>query len=135
MIAVALFACGCGSSAPKVVPVKGVVKHQGQPVPKLLVFFHPEKGRSSWGRTDEEGRFELLYDAQQKGALIGNHTIYVVYDELPSDPMEIALREASRPQKKPKAIARIEAKYGKRSSSPLKQKITQPEENLRLNLD
>lgn len=67
---------GCGGG-PNIVKVTGQLTYKGKPVPNVDVDFVPEKGRPSWGRTDEQGRFELEYDRHQKGALVGKHKVSV----------------------------------------------------------
>src|SRR5437870_3996017 len=77
---------GC-QSGPKVVPVKGMVTRNGQPLKRLTVNFFPEDdSRPSTTRTDDEGRFELSYDQAQKGACVGRHKIVVAF--LPTNPIE-----------------------------------------------
>ncbi|MCI0460603.1 MAG: DUF4198 domain-containing protein [Gemmataceae bacterium] len=74
LLLVALTGCGGG---PSIVKVSGQLSYKGKPVPNVELDFVPEKGRPSLGRTDEQGRFELEYDRQQKGALVGKHKVSV----------------------------------------------------------
>ncbi len=122
-----LTAIGC-SSGPKIVPVSGVATHKGQPVPSLRINFQPEHGRPSWGDTDENGRFTLEYDAQNKGALVGKHTVSAVYH--PRNPQE----EMGLVKRHP-AVNAVAAKYGDQGKSPLKVEITGPTDNLELKFD
>src|SRR5712675_2209436 len=73
---VIVFLAGCGGG-PNVVAVTGVLTYKGKPVTNAYVDFVPEKGRPSWGQTDEQGRFKLDYDPQRNGALVGKHKVSV----------------------------------------------------------
>ena len=82
------FAVGCGGSGPELAPVTGVVTLDGKPVEGKLVSFTPmtftpntESGRSSVGFTDKDGRYELYYTAQKKGALITEHSVTIATPE------------------------------------------------------
>lgn len=84
--AVALFAAavvGCGGS--KYAPVSGVVKLNGQPYAKAVVSFqpmstadNPHPGRGSSAYTDDTGRFVLVSDDDQNGAVIGKHRVRIM---------------------------------------------------------
>src|SRR6478672_13610229 len=53
---------GCGQSGPQIAPVHGHVKLDGQPLANADVQFQPEGSqRPSSGRTDAEGRYDLMY--------------------------------------------------------------------------
>lgn len=68
---------GCGSSGPPIAAVYGVVKLDDKPVPGALVQFTPENGRPSSGVTDSNGRYDLVYTHDQKGALLGTHKVKI----------------------------------------------------------
>ena len=68
---------GCGSDGPEIAEVEGQVLMDGQPLPDATVTFEPAGGRSSLGRTDEEGRFELRYSSTESGALVGDHAVRI----------------------------------------------------------
>jgi hypothetical protein len=36
----------------------------------------PKAGRPSWGKTDAQGKFEMVYDEDYNGAEIGHHKVY-----------------------------------------------------------
>ncbi|HVK14674.1 MAG TPA: hypothetical protein VM597_38405 [Gemmataceae bacterium] len=86
VLAAAVFAAaGCGGS--KIVPVSGTVKLNGQLYKNAIVSFQPlgskdndNPGRGSSGRTDDQGRFTLVYDGQQPGALVGKHRVRIFTD-------------------------------------------------------
>jgi hypothetical protein len=113
---------GC-DSGPKIVKVAGIATYKSEPIPSLLIQFQPAHGRPSWGITDENGRFELEYDAKHKGAVIGKHTVSAIYRaRTPEEEMGGGKRHP--------AIKPITEKYGDTMNSPLKIDITEPVENL-----
>ena len=71
---VALAGCGDG---PTIVPVAGTLTYKGKPVTNASINFIPKEGRPSVGQTDEEGRFNLLYEPKHFGALVGTHKVSV----------------------------------------------------------
>ena len=99
---------GCGERRPETVPVSGVATYKGKPVPRILLTFTPAMGRPSTGTTDAEGKFELSYEAEHKGAQPGTHTVTVDY--LPRDPGEEMEIEEGR-KKRPPEIEAILKKY------------------------
>jgi hypothetical protein len=71
-------ASGCGSGdVPDLARVSGVVKLGGQPLAGAQVRFQPEQGRPSLGITDASGNYELQYNADNSGALIGKHVVRI----------------------------------------------------------
>jgi hypothetical protein len=74
---------GCGDG-PSLARVSGVVTLNGKPYPNALVSFQPmaskesqNPGKGSVGQTDENGRFELVYEGRKKGAVVGKHTVRI----------------------------------------------------------
>lgn len=73
-----LFNAGCSSSGgPELARVTGSIKLDGTPLPEASVTFVPESGRPSFGVTDSDGRFDLMYTNDKRGAMPGEHTIRV----------------------------------------------------------
>lgn len=70
-----LVCLGCGGG--DVGYVGGTVTMDGAPLPDALVTFQPEGGRPSYGRTDQSGRYELIYTRDEKGAVPGKHTVSI----------------------------------------------------------
>ena len=85
---------GCGQSGPQIAPVHGHVKLDGQPLANADVQFQPEGSqRPSSGRTDAEGRYDLMYKRGQPGAMVGPHTVRIwVSPEVVRNPPIIAAR-------------------------------------------
>ncbi|WP_166828455.1 Ig-like domain-containing protein [Thalassoroseus pseudoceratinae] len=78
LLSMTLVLNGCGGGAsdvPDVYPVSGLLKVNGQPVADVQVTFQPDSGPMSVGVTDEEGKFELLLNADTMGAVAGQHTV------------------------------------------------------------
>ena len=77
LVCVTMFILGCGgSSVPQLGSVSGTVTKGDQPVSGVKVTFAPkEEGRPSSGLTDDQGKFDLMYNVDEKGAVIGMHTI------------------------------------------------------------
>ena len=72
-----LLAIGCGSSGPELARVQGTVKLDGAPLPEAMITFVPAEGRPSFGVTDSDGNFDLLYTTDRRGALPGEHVVRV----------------------------------------------------------
>jgi hypothetical protein len=71
----ALAGCGKGDY-PAMAKVTGTVTYKGKPVPNMMVNFMPKAGRPSWGKTDAQGKFEMVYDEDYNGVEIGHHKVY-----------------------------------------------------------
>jgi hypothetical protein len=85
---------GCGKDGPQIAPVHGRITLDGQPLASADISFQPtDAKRVSRGRTDADGRYELLYKRGQKGAIVGPHTVRIwVSPELMKNPPIIAAR-------------------------------------------
>jgi len=84
-ISIALFGlaglCGCGggggASIPALGTVTGKVTVGGQPLANAVVTFTPASGRPSAGTTGSDGTYKLMYNVDNAGATIGEHTVLV----------------------------------------------------------
>lgn len=74
-----LLLAGCGGSGPELGKVKGTVTLGGQPLEEAEVTFQPTaKGTApSAGTTDADGRYELMYTFDTKGAVPGEHIVTI----------------------------------------------------------
>src|SRR5690606_6599242 len=75
------FLVGCRGSAdrPELGQVTGTVYLDGEPVPFVWVMFNPTGGgRTSMGRSDENGQYKLMYLDGVEGANIGQHEVAVM---------------------------------------------------------
>ncbi len=84
---VLILTAGCGDRLP-VAPVSGRITFEGAPLVGATVTTQPiavegnDPGSGSFGKTDEEGRYELeLVTPEMKGAIIGAHRVMIT----PSD--------------------------------------------------
>ena len=72
--------CSGGPTLPTRAPVKGVVKVNGQPVPKAFVQFIPvdeAKGRPATGQADASGNYVLYTFEANDGAVPGEYKVVV----------------------------------------------------------
>lgn len=102
------FVCaGCGDST--IGSVEGTVTFDGQPLKGALVTFVPkEGGRPSYGRTDEDGRYELHYSNDKDGALVGSHKV-MISTERGGD------EDAEDPKKRKSVKEKVPARYNKKT--------------------
>jgi hypothetical protein len=82
LLAAVILSCfvGCSRSGtrPELMPVKGRVTLDGQPLAGAVVLFRAEAGgRGSRGTTGKDGRYELVYLRDIKGAQLGKHTVSI----------------------------------------------------------
>lgn len=68
---------GCGSDLPEIGEVTGTVTLDGKPVKDAKVIYSSDHARTSYGKTDDEGKYELTYIRNIKGAAIGSHTVSI----------------------------------------------------------
>ena len=74
-----VFLAGCGgvSDQPELGQVEGNVTLGGKPLAGASVVFQPEKGRPSFGTTDENGHYQLSYKEDVPGAAVGRHAVAI----------------------------------------------------------
>ena len=102
-------ACGCGGS--DLGQVTGKVTMKGRPLANVEVEFQPvDNRRPSSGVTNAEGVYELQYNTERKGALVGEHTVRISAPEGGGDGEE-----------NPAKVIEIPAKYN--TQSTLKKKV------------
>lgn len=80
-----LVLCGC-NKGPAVAPVTGIVTQNGEPLNGALVEFQPDQGAPSYGYTDADGRYEIQYQTNRMGALLGHHWVSVTTIGEKTDP-------------------------------------------------
>lgn len=78
-----LFHVGCSSRGdqPELGTVTGTITLDGQPLAGVAVVFQPDNGRPSRGMTDAQGKYELTYIRQTKGAKVGPHRVEIAPSE------------------------------------------------------
>ena len=89
---------GCGGAGYGEVPVSGQVTYDGEPLAHVHLSFQPVAkdksgfGPGSFGRTDEEGRFELrTVHPDALGAVSGEHRITISYEDPSQRPKGIRI--------------------------------------------
>lgn len=81
----ACVATGCWGGPPRMdyskaglVQVGGTVRFGGKPLPgALVVFENPENGTFSFGRTDDTGKYALMFDSVKRGVTKGRKTVRI----------------------------------------------------------
>ncbi len=86
------FMAGC-NRGPAVAPVEGVVTQNGEILVGAMVEFQPDHGTPSYGYTDENGHYELSYQVDRKGALLGEHNVRVKTAGEKTDPVTDVSRQ------------------------------------------
>lgn len=121
LIVVGLASVGCSSGNPAVSPAKGVVTYKGKPVGGAKVSFvlQGHAPRIGEGTTDSEGRFQISTFANNDGALIGTHDVFITK----TPPFSTTTMQAPRtPEEGAKMMAEIMAKQGKEEEERRKKK-------------
>ena len=71
---------GCGrNDGPDLAQVTGRITIDGKPAQKLVIRFIPEAegGSPSYGATDAEGNYRLMFTADANGAMLGKHRVEI----------------------------------------------------------
>ncbi len=90
----------------------------GRPLYGARLMFQPEAsgGSPSYGATDQDGRYELVFKRGQNGAMIGWHRVYIE-----------SAKELPGPDGKSVRSPPLPARYN--SQSELRQEVKSDEEN------
>lgn len=123
VLSAAVCVMGCGSK-PTMTEVFGIVKLDGAPMPDALVEFLPDpdkgtNGPRSSGKTDSEGRFRLMRDDEQMGAVVGWHRVLI--QDMRTFPPPREQHKGGVPPVMPPS--RIAAQYQNASRTPLRQEV------------
>jgi hypothetical protein len=94
LVLLPLLVIGCGQSGAEVAPVSGRVTLDGRPLASADVAFQPDGAqRASSGRTNADGRYQLMFKRGQPGALVGEHTVRIsISREIVRNPPPIPAR-------------------------------------------
>ena len=77
-----VFIAGCGQKGPLLVPVRGLVTLDGEPLASAVVAFEHTGGLNmATGVTKDDGRFELAIHKMGKGATPGPHRVQISRSE------------------------------------------------------
>jgi hypothetical protein len=77
LLAALLLATGCGDGGPTLHYVAGTVTKGDKPLAGISVTFSPEKGPSSTGVTNAEGKFIVVSATGKRGAIAGKHKVTI----------------------------------------------------------
>ena len=80
---------GCGPGGPELADVEGKVTVDGKPVPNAQVTFIPSApgGSPSYGKSDAEGHYSLMFTRDKSGAMLGTHEVRVEVRKMSKDDM------------------------------------------------
>jgi len=141
---------GCGPSGPDLVPVRGTLTLDGQPLGQKNLYFSPEAGTpglGAGGNTNSDGSFELLAVVggalnDMKGAQVGKYRVVVSEPMFPietemqvqgqgSEPeVAIGLPQAPKRGEKPT----IPSAYSNKETTPLVVEVKAGENDLVIEL-
>ncbi len=68
---------GCGSDGPQLAEVAGTVTVDGKPIPNAVLTFIPTGGSTSYGKTDAQGKYKLMFTDSKSGAMLGTHNVEI----------------------------------------------------------
>lgn len=107
---------GCGPKY-KLIPAQGILMIDGQPAPEINVMFMPDSvgdgkgfGPTSYGMTDESGRFVLRTTDGRDGAVVGRHR--VILSDTTLEQISQEREEELRRQRKWPPKQRLDDRYG-----------------------
>jgi hypothetical protein len=66
---------GCGPGGPELAEVSGTVTLDGKPVPNAVLTFIPTGGTTSYGMTNAEGKYKMMFTDTKSGAMLGTHSV------------------------------------------------------------
>jgi len=75
-----VFVAGCSTPSrdlPDLATVSGTVTMDGKPLSRVSVFFESANGHGAAGTTDQNGRYELYFSGDTKGAEVGANTVRI----------------------------------------------------------
>lgn len=84
-LVVLLFAAGCGDDGPERGNVTGKVTLDGEPLEGADLEFQPKEGSPSYGTTNDDGKYKLMYTRDKKGAMVGEHTVKITTSTTATD--------------------------------------------------
>jgi hypothetical protein len=74
---------GCGKND-KLSEVNGLVTLDGQPLDDAMIVFSPtSSGTTSYGRSDKDGKFRMLFKDNEYGAWLGENIVRITTFDLP----------------------------------------------------
>jgi hypothetical protein len=85
---------GCGKTGADIAPVSGRITLDGKPLEKADVVFQPDGSKPpASGRTDADGRYQLVYKRGVMGGAIGSNTVRItISSDVAANPPNIPAR-------------------------------------------
>jgi len=78
LLAVVITCSGCGQANENLASVTGTITLDGHPLADAQVVFSPVSGgTTSYGRTDEDGQYEMVFSDYESGAWLGVNKVQV----------------------------------------------------------
>lgn len=101
---------GCGRDGPETAAVSGTITLDGQPVPGAVITFFPDDptGSPSYGGTDLQGNYKLMFTFDKSGAMIGKQRVEIETTKVSKRDAEEMQAEGLKP---PVAYVAIPNKY------------------------
>jgi hypothetical protein len=129
---------GCGGKD-RPVPVRGVVKLDGQPLPKATVQLIPATGQGpvASGLSDARGAFRLTTFKTDDGALPGDYKVIVTVQEIPKEIAQAAAKKANpkvevmkaqKSARRAPSASVVPQAYREAARTPLRQHVPPPGE-------
>lgn len=111
---------GCGKTDKiQYAPVRGLVIVDGKPLANATVIYIPQRngestqvGQPSFGRTDEQGRYQLMTASQTSGAVVGRHRVSISTEVSDPSTGEVSVPETLPERFHKKTILEIEVPKG-----------------------
>ncbi|QDU38009.1 hypothetical protein Mal4_23290 [Maioricimonas rarisocia] len=86
LLALLVVVCGCRGANDGLGSVSGRITLDGEPLPNAMVEFAPVNGGSvAYGRTDDDGDYEMMFSRTQEGASIGENIVRITTADVTSE--------------------------------------------------
>ena len=94
VVLLAMSFAGCGKTGSDIAPVTGRITLDGKPLEKADILFQPDGSKPpSSGRTDADGRYQLVYKRGVMGGNVGSNTVQItISPDVVSNPPNIPAR-------------------------------------------
>jgi hypothetical protein len=99
---------GCDSGGPQLGTVTGTITLDDKPMFGVVVTFVPEGGSASYGVTDKNGVYTLMFTDTKAGAMVGPHKVTLESNRMSRE--EIAEMKAEG-QEAPPEVSPVPRKY------------------------
>lgn len=99
---------GCGDGGPALGLVEGKITLDGKPMFGVVVTFTAEGGSASYGVTDKNGDYSLMFTDDKAGAMVGKHKVTLESPRLSRSEIEEMKAEG---QELPPEVLPVPKKY------------------------